>query len=367
MKKIIFLVFIPLFLIFSNASKSTPFCNICGDTLCGAYFFFNYQGYDFGVDFDIYQDSTCVPYFRYDIEIKKLVFFENDSSYQGSNVDAMNYAIKFILAGMENTIGLSNGDTIRINIPVCYGEGYDTLFDSRTIEPCSLPPECKSNILIISQSPYSSYISISWQSYSEEYQNCDVPCEFMGSSLIMELDSLIIFPDCPDECFWLITGNNIENNDFIGSLNDADFVIKSGQDTTESIRVKNTGRVIIGQKIPDNDSTALLTVAGKIVAQGLFIIPDSTSYWTWPDNVFHDNYNLMSLPDLETYILKNKHLPEVPSKLQVKNDGIKISEIQSLMLRKVEELTLHALEINKENQVLRRKIYKIKKNWRNKK
>ncbi len=44
----------------------------------------------------------------------------------------------------------------------------------------------------------------------------------------------------------------------------------------------------------------------------------------------------------------NKHLPEVPSAKEFERDGMAIGEMNKLLLKKIEELTLHVIEQNKQ-------------------
>jgi hypothetical protein len=64
----------------------------------------------------------------------------------------------------------------------------------------------------------------------------------------------------------------------------------------------------------------------------------------WPDYVFEDKYTLRSLDDVAAFIKENKHLPEVPSASTVKEEGISLGEMNTVLLKKVEELTLYLLK-----------------------
>ncbi|HRP38393.1 MAG TPA: hypothetical protein PLM55_01800 [Chitinophagales bacterium] len=44
----------------------------------------------------------------------------------------------------------------------------------------------------------------------------------------------------------------------------------------------------------------------------------------------------------------NKHLPEIPSEKEVQESGVSLGEMNRLLLQKVEELTLHLIEVKKE-------------------
>jgi len=70
----------------------------------------------------------------------------------------------------------------------------------------------------------------------------------------------------------------------------------------------------------------------------------------WPDYVFHNNYNLPSLGEVEQYIQQNHHLPEMPSAAQVEKDGLNLGDNQATLLKKIEELTLYVIEQNKKQQ-----------------
>jgi hypothetical protein len=67
-----------------------------------------------------------------------------------------------------------------------------------------------------------------------------------------------------------------------------------------------------------------------------------------PDYVFEKNYELRTLIEVENYINQNKHLPEVPAAKEMEASGVKLGEMNMLLLKKVEELTLYAIEQQKE-------------------
>lgn len=79
------------------------------------------------------------------------------------------------------------------------------------------------------------------------------------------------------------------------------------------------------------------------------------------DYVFEDNYDLKSLNEVESYVKANKHLPGVPSAAEMAENGMSVSEMSNLLLEKVEELTLHMIELQKENQALKAKVESLEK------
>jgi hypothetical protein len=68
----------------------------------------------------------------------------------------------------------------------------------------------------------------------------------------------------------------------------------------------------------------------------------------WADYVFDKDYKLRSLKETQDYIRQYHHLPEVPSATEVKENGINLGEMNALLLKKVEELTLYLLEQHKQ-------------------
>lgn len=107
------------------------------------------------------------------------------------------------------------------------------------------------------------------------------------------------------------------------------------------------GNVGIGTFSPN----AKLAVNGNIRAREIKV---ETA--TWPDFVFLEDYKHMSLAELEAFINKNKHLPEMPTAKEVEKDGIALGEMNRKLLQKVEELTLHLIAKDKQIQSLENRV-----------
>jgi hypothetical protein len=73
---------------------------------------------------------------------------------------------------------------------------------------------------------------------------------------------------------------------------------------------------------------------------------------TGADFVFHSEYDLKPLSELETFVKENKHLPEIPSKKQMVENGLNINDMQIKLLQKIEELTLYVIEQDKRIRAL---------------
>ena len=82
----------------------------------------------------------------------------------------------------------------------------------------------------------------------------------------------------------------------------------------------------------------------------------------WSDRVFEENYQLMSLKDVEKFITRNNHLPNVPSATEVVKTGVAMDEMVSKLLEKVEELTLYTIQQQKEIEALKRELKNFKRN-----
>jgi hypothetical protein len=77
---------------------------------------------------------------------------------------------------------------------------------------------------------------------------------------------------------------------------------------------------------------------------------------TWADYVFEDDYELMPLSEVKEYIEENNHLPEVPSTSEVQEEGLDVGQMNELLLKKVEELTLYVIQQQEEIESLKSKI-----------
>ena len=64
-----------------------------------------------------------------------------------------------------------------------------------------------------------------------------------------------------------------------------------------------------------------------------------------PDYVFASSYELRALSDLEQYIKKNSHLPNIPNAKEIETNGQNLGAMQLKLLEKIEELTLYVIEL----------------------
>ena len=86
-----------------------------------------------------------------------------------------------------------------------------------------------------------------------------------------------------------------------------------------------------------------LAVAGNMIAESVKVQLQGS----WADYVFDDDYKLQPLSEVEAFVKKNKHLPEIPSAEAAKTHGIDLEDMNAKLLKKIEELTLHLIDMKK--------------------
>lgn len=118
------------------------------------------------------------------------------------------------------------------------------------------------------------------------------------------------------------------------------------------------GNVGIGTTSPD----ARLTVNGTIHSKEVLVNINGNG--AWPDYVFKPEYNLLPLNDVKLFVDKNHHLPEMPTDKEVALKGINLGEMNKLLVKKVEELTLYLIqqkqETDKQNKAQQQQINELK-------
>ncbi|MFZ5497234.1 MAG: hypothetical protein ACOZE5_18080 [Verrucomicrobiota bacterium] len=143
------------------------------------------------------------------------------------------------------------------------------------------------------------------------------------------------------------TFNFIEGTGTDLVVNGDDAIIFRNDNVVERMRISAGGNVGIGTSSP----THKLTVNGQVKAKGF--LADTSN---WADFVFEPDYRLAPLPEVEAHIREKGHLPGIPSAAEVREQGVDLMAMQVKLLQKVEELTLHVIELKKENVGLRDRV-----------
>jgi hypothetical protein len=118
-----------------------------------------------------------------------------------------------------------------------------------------------------------------------------------------------------------------------------------------------SSKVGIGTTHPDQK----LTVKGKIHAEEIIVdlaVPADyvfQKYYTGKSELKSD-YVMPTLAEIENFTKKNHHLPNVPWAQQIKQNGLSLGEMSNVLLQKVEELTLYAIEQNKVIEELKTQV-----------
>ncbi|WP_419699069.1 hypothetical protein [Mucilaginibacter sp. NFX135] len=99
------------------------------------------------------------------------------------------------------------------------------------------------------------------------------------------------------------------------------------------------GRLMIGLATGYTGNNKL-AVGGGIIAESVTVKLQAN----WPDYVFKKDYQLKPLSEVKAYIDQNQHLPEIPSEQEISKNGLNLGEMNKLLMKKVEELTLYLIE-----------------------
>ncbi|MEQ6123699.1 hypothetical protein AAON49_05815 [Pseudotenacibaculum sp. MALMAid0570] len=146
--------------------------------------------------------------------------------------------------------------------------------------------------------------------------------------------------------------NSASNNTGIFPKSDHSISLKTNN--TTALYLESGGNIGIGTTSPV--AGYKLSVAGKVIAEELKVQLQSA----WPDYVFASDYKLLSVEEVEAFIKKNGHLPNMPSAKEVKKEGgVLLGEMNKKLLEKVEELTLYTIEQEKKIKALEKQNKRI--------
>jgi hypothetical protein len=136
----------------------------------------------------------------------------------------------------------------------------------------------------------------------------------------------------------------VSNNSPIRFFTDID---NEGIGSDAKMSIESNGNVGIGITNPKNK----LSVDGTIWAKKVKVTLADAADW-----VFEDDYELKSLEKVEDFINQNKHLPDIPSADEFRENDMNVAEMNNKLLQKIEELTLYLIEQNKKVEEQSKKI-----------
>ena len=150
-----------------------------------------------------------------------------------------------------------------------------------------------------------------------------------------------------------------------GSTNYGAYIQSSDAMFLDSPYIRITGITTIGDALSPTspfltipNAQYKLYVLGGILTEKIKCGVNGTGNWS--DFVFKKDYKLRSLSEVEKFINKNGHLPEIPSAEEVVKNGIDVAEMDAKLLQKIEELTLYMIEMKKEVEALKQENKSLK-------
>ncbi len=139
-------------------------------------------------------------------------------------------------------------------------------------------------------------------------------------------------------------------------------IVKHWDQATTAMVFKNDGvempaRLVIGD-VEARDGYRLFVQEGILTEKVKIAVKTTTD---WSDHVFQPGYRLMSLEDIAEFVRINKHLPGVPSAKEMVAGGLDVAKTDAILLEKIEEITLHLIEMNHELEKLKRENERLKR------
>jgi hypothetical protein len=130
-------------------------------------------------------------------------------------------------------------------------------------------------------------------------------------------------------------------------------------------QTQNGGRIYIGNQTaftPTNFATTngnyKLFVEGGVLTEQAKVALSGTGNWS--DYVFANDYKLMPLKEIESFVKENKHLPGIESAEELVKNGLDLGDMQAKQMGKIEELTLYAIEQEKRLEKQGKEIEELK-------
>ena len=123
--------------------------------------------------------------------------------------------------------------------------------------------------------------------------------------------------------------------------------------------------------IDEISTTGKVSIGGNAIVSGdveSTKVKVTATPGSFPDYVFKDDYELLTIDRLANYIETHGHLPNIPTAKEVEANGQDLGLIQQRLLEKIEEITLYTIDqqkqleqLNKENSSLKKDLLAIKK------
>lgn len=154
-----------------------------------------------------------------------------------------------------------------------------------------------------------------------------------------------------------IGSGTIEAKQFTSSIPSNNVSIEIKDNISNNTNFKVFGSGVFEAKrfeaiIPNNEASIVISdnlsnkVNFKVFGSGeVYARKYVATINNFPDYVFKKDYKLLPLNQLRNYISANGKLPNLPSAVEVEENGLDMGETNRLLVEKVEELTLYILQL----------------------
>lgn len=176
--------------------------------------------------------------------------------------------------------------------------------------------------------------------------------QILGFSQGDDWGKLEIFGSSNSDAAKIEVGNGVDDN-ALKFITKRDGAIQFSISNTWVADITANNFVIGNPYTPE--TTVDLKVYGKIYGREVKVTLDK-----WYDHVFALDYKLMPLEELSVFVKQNNHLPDMPTESEVLKNGVNVGEMNALLLKKVEELTLYIIEQQKQNIEQQKQIDELK-------
>ncbi len=176
----------------------------------------------------------------------------------------------------------------------------------------------------------------------------------VGIGNVVPKTKLHVRSDSSEDAGIILEPSNLSKSAFVQLYNENNRIIVN-PDSGLSVVSRNgtinfdANNVMMNAKVAINTPKSFtegydhaLAVAGGILTTKVLVkeVDD------WYDYVFDADYDLIPIEGLQQYIDDNGHLPDMPSERDVLSEGYDMVEMDGLLLKKIEELTLYTIELN---------------------
>ncbi|HWF43185.1 MAG TPA: hypothetical protein VG537_00950 [Candidatus Kapabacteria bacterium] len=103
-----------------------------------------------------------------------------------------------------------------------------------------------------------------------------------------------------------------------------------------------------------DDTTWDLVVNGPALFKEAYV-----NLYDWPDTVFMPSYKAMSIDDFGNYVMKEHHLPDLPSAKEM-GAGLPLGKTEANLTKQVEEMALYIVQLSKQNDALTNDVKELK-------